>query len=134
MTHHATNTTHNSVDIGLGYHHEIGGLFQFGESGPRLEDAISFVFNQTLERDLMFGAWAQAYRNGNGEYRLKITSPDNDVSAYATLIPNYIAAGRQALANYYEDIPAPPRPASLRSYREIASLARPAVAEPAGSL
>lgn len=105
MTHHATNRTHNSVDIGLGYHHEIEGLFQFGENGPRLEDAISFVFNQTLERDLMFGAWAQAYRNGNGEYRLKITSPDNDVSAYATLIPNYIAAGQQALANYYEDIP-----------------------------
>ena len=71
-----------SVDIGLGYDKDIAGLFQFGEDGPSLVEAITFVFSQTLQRDMFFGSWAQAYRNGNGEYRLKITSPSDDVSAY----------------------------------------------------
>lgn len=93
------------VDIGLGYYHDIEGLFRFGKDSPRLEDAITFVFSQTLQRDCYFGSWAQAYRNGNGEYRLKITSPSDDVSAYEHLIPAYIAAGKQAITNYYEDIP-----------------------------
>ena len=65
---------------------------------------------------------------GLGQRRMAIASPCEDTVTLA------VDAGRQALANYYEDIPAPPRPASLRSYREIASLARHAVAEPAGSL
>lgn len=95
----------SSIDIGLGFYHEIEGLFRFGENSPSLEDAITFVFSQTLQRDQYFGAWAQAYRNGDGEYRLKITSPNGDVSAYRTLIPNYIQAGKKALANYYECIP-----------------------------
>lgn len=98
-----TGQTH--IDIGLGYENEIADLFNFGENGPNLTDAITFVFSQTLQRDLYFGSWAQAYRNGDGEYRLKITSPDQDVSAYATLIPGYIAAGQQAIASYYDNIP-----------------------------
>ncbi len=94
-----------SVDIGLGYYHDIEGLFQFGKDSPNLEDAITFVFSQTLQRDCFFGSWAQAYRNGNGEYRLKITSPCDDVSAYETLIPQYISAGKLAMASYYNNIP-----------------------------
>ncbi|WP_421844060.1 alkaline phosphatase family protein [Marinobacter algicola] len=100
-----TGTKGTSIDIGLGYYQEIEGLFQFGEDGPNLEDTITFVFSQTLQRDLLFGSWAQAYRNGNGEYRLKINSPCDDVSAYETLIPGYIAAGKQALTSYYKNIP-----------------------------
>ncbi|MBB5321954.1 alkaline phosphatase family protein [Marinobacter oulmenensis] len=99
-----TSARRTSVDIPLGYHHEIEALFRFGDDSPRLEDAITFVFSQTLQRDLYYGSWAQAYRNGNGQYRLKITSPCDDVSAYETLVPGYIAAGREALGNYY-DIP-----------------------------
>ncbi len=95
----------SSIDIGLGFHHDLEGLFNFGPDSPSLEDAITFVFSQTLQRDLFFGSWAQAYRNGNGEYRLKITSPCDDVSAYKTLIPNYIAAGKLAMASYYKNIP-----------------------------
>lgn len=95
-----------SIDIGLGYYNDIQGLFRFGQNSPELEDAITFVFSQTLQRDRFFGSWAQAYRNGNGEYRLKVTSPCDDVSAYEILIPQYIAAGRQALASYYDKIPA----------------------------
>ncbi len=94
-----------SIDIGLGYEQDIAGLFQFGEDGPCLVDAITFVFSQTLQRDMFFGSWAQAYRNGNGEYRLKITSPNDDVSAYEQLIPKYIEAGKQAMASYYENVP-----------------------------
>lgn len=94
-----------SVDIGIGYHKDIVGLFRFGDDGPSLVEAITFVFSQTLQRDMIFGSWAQAYRNGNGEYRLKITSPTDDVSAYENLIPKYIAAGKLAIASYYENVP-----------------------------
>lgn len=94
-----------SVDIGLGYEKDIAGLFHFGDDGPGLVDAITFVFSQTLQRDLFFGSWAQAYRNGNGEYRLKITSPNDDVSQYEHLIPRYIEAGKHAMASYYQNVP-----------------------------
>ena len=99
------DTNRKTIDIGLGYHDDIAGLFQFGEDGPSLVDAITFVFSQTLQRDMFFGSWAQAYPNGNGEYRLKITSPSDDVSAYEDLIPQYIEAGKQAMASYYENVP-----------------------------
>lgn len=98
-------TKRTSVDIGLGYDKDIAGLFQFGKDGLSLVEAITFVFSQTLQRDMFFGSWAQAYRNGNGEYRLKITSPSDDVSAYEYLIPKYIQAGKQALVSYYENVP-----------------------------
>jgi len=107
-THHSASK-HNSIDIGLGYYEDIAGLFSFGEDSPDLVDTLTFVFSQTLQRDMFFGSWAQAYRNGNGEYRLKITSPTHDVSAYAVLIPQYIAAGKLALASYYQNIPATAR-------------------------
>ncbi|ROU02265.1 hypothetical protein EB809_01830 [Marinobacter sp. R17] len=100
-----TEVRRTSVDIGLGYDHEIEGLFQFGDDGPSLEDAITFVFSQTLQRDGYFGSWAQAYRNGNGQYRLKMTSPCDDMTPYETLVPHYIAAGREAQASYYGNIP-----------------------------
>ncbi|WP_092384489.1 alkaline phosphatase family protein [Halopseudomonas salegens] len=104
-----TDTKRTSIDIGLGYYDDIAGLFRFGDDSPDLEDTITFVFSQTLQRDLYFGSWAQAYRNGNGEYRLKITSPCDDMSPYETLIPQYIAAGQEALASYYRNIPASAR-------------------------
>ncbi|MFL1405322.1 alkaline phosphatase family protein [Marinobacter sp. M1N3S26] len=100
-----TSAKRSSIDIGLGYYQDIEGLFRFGDDSPYLEDAITFVFSQTLQRDRYFGSWAQAYRNGNGEYRLKVTSPCDDVSPYETLIPQYVAAGKQALTSYYGKIP-----------------------------
>ena len=109
MTKKEMKTKRMHVDIGLGYEKDISGLFQFGDNGPSLEEAITFVFSQTLQRDMYFGSWAQAYQNGNGEYRLKITSPCDDVSAYETLIPNYINAGKQALSSYYDSVPASAR-------------------------
>lgn len=99
----------NSVDIALGYEQDIGDLFRFGDNGPDLVDAITFVFSQTLQRDMFFGSWAMAYQNKDGQYRLKITSPNDDVSSYQTLIPNYIAAGKLAIANYTKDIPSKAR-------------------------
>lgn len=90
----------SSIDIKLGYESEISGLFKFGEYGPTLTEAITFIFSQTLQRDMFFGAWAQAYINGDGEYRLKITSPCDDISTYKELIPKYIEAGKKALKTY----------------------------------
>jgi hypothetical protein len=55
------------------------------------------MFNQTLERDLLWGSWADAYVRKGGEYRLKLSSPKHDVSAYAKVVPAYLAAGRLAL-------------------------------------
>lgn len=106
---HELTEKRTSIDVGLGYYRDIEGLFRFGDNSPDLEDAITFVFSQSLQRDRYFGSWAQAYRNGNGEYRLKITSPCDDVSAYETRIPGYIDAGRQALASYYDKVPATAR-------------------------
>jgi len=94
-----------SVDVGLGYYEDIHGLFSFGKYGPRLEDAITFVFSQSLQRDMFFGAWAMGYRAGDGEYRVKITSPCDDVSSYETHIREYVEAGKEALSTYYEKIP-----------------------------
>jgi phospholipase C len=97
-----------SLDIGLGYYQEIADLFRLGDGAkdsPDLTEALTFVFSQTLLRDGFYGSWAQAYRNGDGEYRLKITSPSDDVSSYSQKIPAYIAAGQIAVKSYYDNIP-----------------------------
>ncbi|CAA0100255.1 Non-hemolytic phospholipase C [BD1-7 clade bacterium] len=105
MESNKTPSKGSTVDIGLGYYDDIAGLFLFSDKGMKLTDTITFIFSQTLQRDMFFASWAVAYVNGDGEYRVRITSPSDDVSAYETLIPNYIAAGKMAMASYYENIP-----------------------------
>ncbi len=90
----------STIDISLGHAPEIYQLFSYASPSLALTDVISHTFNQTLQRDLYFGSWADAYIHTDGEYRLKITSPTHDVSVYETLIPNYLAAGRLALRAY----------------------------------
>lgn len=86
----------NSVDISLGFAPELYQLFSYANPVVPLTDVISHTFNQTLERDMFWGSWADAYVR-KGEYRLKLTSPHHDLSAYAKVVPAYLAAGRLAL-------------------------------------
>ncbi len=86
-----------SVDISLGYAPEIYQLFSYANPVVPLTDVISHTFNQTLERDMFWGSWAEAYIKKGGEYRIKLTSPNHDLTAYTKLIPAYLAAGRLAL-------------------------------------
>lgn len=86
-----------SVDISLGYAPEIYQLFSYSNPVVPLTDVISHAFNQTLERDMFWGSWADAYVKKGGEYRIKLTSPNHDLTRYTKLIPAYLAAGRLAL-------------------------------------
>lgn len=86
-----------SIDISLGYAPELYQLFSYANPVVALTDVISHTFNQTLERDLCWGAWADAYVRKGGEYRLKLSSPHTDMAPYAKLIPAYLDAGRLAL-------------------------------------
>jgi hypothetical protein len=91
-----------TVDISLGQAPEVFQLFSYANSGLALTDVISHGLNQTLRRDGYGGAWAYAYINGTGEYRVKIGSPSDDMSHYEGLITNYLTAGRLALGIYNE--------------------------------
>jgi hypothetical protein len=86
-----------SVDISLGYAPELYQLFSYANPVVPLTDVISHTFNQTLERDMFWGSWADAYVRKGGEYRLKLSSPNHDLSGYTKVIPAYLAAGRLAL-------------------------------------
>ncbi len=87
----------NSVDITLGMAPEVYQLFSYANPALALTDVISHTFNQSLQRDMYFGSWADAYIHDNGEYRVKLTSPTHDLTPYKKLVKNYLAAGRLAL-------------------------------------
>jgi len=93
-----------TVDISLGTAPEMYQLFSYANPSLALTDVISHTFNQTLQRDMYYGSWADAYIHTDGEYRLKITSPSNDLSPYPKLIKNYLAAGRLALQLYNKKV------------------------------
>src|SRR4051812_42613778 len=89
-----------NVDIYLGKAPEVYQLFSYANSGLALTDVISHGFNQTLRRDGFGGAWAYAYVNSAGDYRVKIGSPADDMSPYEQLVADYLSAGRLALDIY----------------------------------
>ena len=84
----------------LGSEEELTGLFRI-PTGASLGDVIGHVFNQTLQRDLFYGAWADVW-DDDGQYGVKITSPQDDVSAYGDVIPPFLAAAKKGLAKYKE--------------------------------
>jgi hypothetical protein len=90
----------DTIDIALGTAPEVHQLFSYANPGVQLTDLISHGFNQTLERDQLFGSWADAYVHDGGQYRVKITSPTHDVAPYEALITDYLDAGRVALETY----------------------------------
>ena len=89
--------TTNSVDIHLGSAPEVYQLFSYANPALALTDVISHGFNQSLERDMFFGSWADAYIHDNGEYRVKLTSPTHDLTPYVQRVADYLAAGRLAM-------------------------------------
>jgi hypothetical protein len=90
-----------TIDIPLGSAPEVYQLFSYANPNLQLTDVIAHGFNQTLQRDGLWGSWAQAYVDKKtAQYRLKISSPTHDVADYGPAIRNYLAAGRKALETY----------------------------------
>lgn len=92
-----------TIDVPLGSAPEVYQLFSYANPSLQLTDVIAHGFNQTLQRDGLWGSWAQAYLDKNtAQYRLRITSPTHDVSGYGPAIRAYLSAGRLALQTYNE--------------------------------
>ena len=94
----------SSVDVALGSDDELQQLLSLKDADSYLlGDAIAHVFNQTLQRDMYFGAWADAYfHEKDQKYHVKLTSPDKDLSAYRSTIPKALSAMGIALKIYQE--------------------------------
>lgn len=90
----------SSVDIPLGKAPEVYQLFSYANPSLALTDVIAHSFNQSLQRDLYFGSWADAYIHEGGEYRVKLTSPTHDLGAYVPRVRDYLAAGRLAMETF----------------------------------
>ena len=86
----------HTVDIELGTKAELIKLFPIVEGAP-FTDQVAHAFNQSMERDQFFGAWADVYTNDGNDFRVRLTSPNNDLSCYEQTVPAYLAAGREAL-------------------------------------
>ena len=88
----------NTAIVKLGSRGDIYNLFPF-DPKPDLELAqiMMFCINQTLERDHIFGSWADVYFE-NGQFFAKITCPDPKapISRYEKLIPGFVKAGKTA--------------------------------------
>jgi hypothetical protein len=93
-----------STDILLtGSEEDLINLFSYSKELQQsqlssLGDYIAHFFNQTLERDGYFGAWAQAIKQENGSYVAKLYSPHHDLSVYKELIPSFMEAGHVGLS------------------------------------
>lgn len=88
----------DSIDITLGEQKDLTQMFSAFDPNIRLTDVLSHAFNQTLQRDMFFGSWADAYfHEADGLYHVKLTSPDQDLSLYETTIPGMIKAGKIAM-------------------------------------
>lgn len=102
LFHEKPNEMGQSIDIILeGSEEEFTALFSYSptlqKSGlTSLKEFIGHAVNQTLQRDNVYGAWAEVLSVKNG-YLLKMSSPHHDLSAYKTLIPAWIEAGKYGL-------------------------------------
>lgn len=112
-----TTSDSHAVSFDLGEETTLAPLYPYIPAGATLADCINHSINQTLLRDLQFGAWAYVSvvpqtktdkKTGktieNKIYRVRIISPDlkADVSRYATLIPAYLKAAGLALRLFYQ--------------------------------
>lgn len=88
----------SSIDITLGEQRYLSQMFSAFDPNISLTDVLSHAFNQTLQRDMFFGSWADAYfHQTDGLYHVKLTSPDQDLSRYQVTIPGMLKAARIAL-------------------------------------
>jgi hypothetical protein len=97
----------NKVEITLqGTKNELTNLFSYDSDQwselASLPSYIAHLFNQTLVRDQIYGAWAQVLED-NGNYVLKMYAPHNDLSAYEDLIPTCIDAAKIGLDIYEQN-------------------------------
>jgi hypothetical protein len=90
----------STVDITLGFAPEVYQLFSYASPALALTDVISHGFNQSLQRDMYYGSWADAYIHDDGEYRVKLTSPTHDLQPYVDRVTEYLNNGRLALKAY----------------------------------
>jgi hypothetical protein len=96
----------SSIEINLGQGSELAALFSYAPgSDIELRAWIAHSLNQTMLRDLFYGSWVDVWGGGdeNEPYGAKITSPSGDVSAYRSLIPAFLDAGRIALNTYRQN-------------------------------
>lgn len=88
----------DSIDITLGEQRDLTQMFSVSDPNIRLTDVLSHAFNQTLQRDMFFGSWADAYfHEADGQYHVKLTIPDQNLSRYKTTIPGMLNAAKIAL-------------------------------------
>lgn len=97
----------NSIELILGNdEQELSQLFSYTQEekshGVSLTDYIAHTFNQTLQRDMFFGSWADVWYD-KGEIGLKISSPKDDISSYSKIIPQFLDAARTALKIFNEN-------------------------------
>jgi hypothetical protein len=93
----------NSVTFAIGTADDLTPLFAYNPAGVPLADGIAHTLNQSVLRDLFFGAWAQVWLDDTAnQYQVRITSPKatDDLSGYAPLITSFIQAVRTGLGIY----------------------------------
>lgn len=67
-----------------------------------LQTFMAHFFNQTLERDGYFGAWAMVWKIGD-QFNLKLSSPHHDLRIYREKIPAFLEAGKLGLQIYEQN-------------------------------
>ncbi len=98
----------NLLEITLkGNEKHLSQLFSYSKKRKKanlssLQDYMAHVFNQTLVRDQIYGAWAQVLLKED-KYVLKIYSPHHDLSEYKDLIGSYMKAGKMALSIFKDN-------------------------------
>jgi hypothetical protein len=107
-------TSDSSVSFVLGDDTSLPSLFPYVPSAATLADCIQHTINETLSRDLQYGAWAHVAAKPDAvtklhSYHVTITSPDPkaDVRPYQTLLQGFVAAAGRALALYYQGMGRP---------------------------
>lgn len=95
----------SSVDITIGTADELSQLLSLEEhSSYEVCDALAHAFNQTLQRDMYFGSWADAYfHDQDQQYHVKLTSPDKNLAPYKKTVPGMLAAMKIAV-DIYRDL------------------------------
>ncbi|MDH4177083.1 MAG: hypothetical protein OEV72_05860 [Thermoleophilia bacterium] len=94
--------TRNSVAFPIGAASDLTPLFSYQPSSVTLADGIAHTINQTLLRDLYYGAWAHVWVDKSSQCQVTIASPNptDDLTRYETQIPAFIAAARAGLEIY----------------------------------
>ncbi|HRH98850.1 MAG TPA: hypothetical protein PLB55_23115 [Prosthecobacter sp.] len=110
-------SANGTVSFDLGEETTLAPLYPYTPPGVKLADCINHTINQTLLRDLQYGAWAyvgttleKKADKATGKtvettlYHVKIVSPDPkaDLTRYATQIPAFLKAAGMALRLFYQ--------------------------------